>query len=47
MQDCEWKLRATERSCKDKLTIAEKIKNDALAKMNDLEEKAAQQSREV
>lgn len=30
LQDCEWKIRATERSCKARISAAETARNEAL-----------------
>lgn len=30
LQDCEWKIRATEKACKERLTAAEQLKKEAI-----------------
>lgn len=43
LQDCEWKLRATEKSCKDRIAEAERLKKEALEKASKVEKDAQEQ----
>lgn len=47
MQDCEWKLRSTEQTCKAKLVAAETAKRDALDKAAAIEDESKRQMQEV
>lgn len=47
MQDCEWKLRSTEQSCKAKVVAAEFAKREALDKVTAVETESKRQMQEV
>lgn len=47
MQDCEWKLRSTEQSCKAKVVAAELAKREALDKVTAVETESKRQMQEV
>lgn len=47
LQDCEWKLRSTEQSCKAKVTAAESAKREALERAENIETEAHRQIDEV
>lgn len=36
LQDCEWKIRSTERACKERINTAEKAKKEAIEKSEKL-----------
>lgn len=47
LQDCEWKLRSTEQSCKAKVMAAEAAKNEAIKKSKEIETESKRQFDEV
>lgn len=47
LQDCEWKIRETERSCKDRINAAELAKKEALQKSEQIANNAKTQSEQV
>lgn len=47
LQDCEWKLRSTEQSCKTKVSAAEAAKREALERAETIETEAHRQIDEV
>lgn len=47
LQDCEWKIRSTERSCKDRIIAAERAKSEAIAKSEKISSEAESQSEEL
>lgn len=47
LQDCEWKLRSTEQTCKAKVVAAEQAKQDALKQAGTIEAEAHRQIDEV
>lgn len=47
LQDCEWKLRTTEQTCKAKVKAAEAARNEAVNKANEIETESKRQFDEV
>lgn len=47
LQDCEWKLRKTERSCKDRVVEAERTRTEAIERMKQIEKDVKKQLEEV
>lgn len=47
LQDCEWKMRSTQQSCKARIVEAEKLKNEALEKAIKIEAEARAQFEKV
>lgn len=47
MQDCEWKVRTTQRTCKQRIVEAEQAREDALKKAVEIEAAAAAQIEKV
>lgn len=47
MEDCEWKLRSTQKQCKEKLEAADKERQAAIKKMTDIETEWNRHSVEV
>lgn len=43
LQDCEWKIRSTQKSCKERIVEAEKLKTDALKNAARIEAEAQTQ----
>lgn len=47
LQDCEWKLRKTEKACKDRIVEAERARTEALQRMKQIEKDVKKQLEEV
>lgn len=47
MQDCEWKIRKTEKACKDRMVEAERAREEALSQLHNIQEDMKKQLKEV
>lgn len=47
LQDCEWKIRETEKACKDRIMAAEQLKQEAIRKAEKVANESDSQSEKV